>query len=297
MKRILSGFLGFLFVFFLLLVPLKAPAESVPCEESHWTEKNVEYETRYTLQDSTLYSSWTSSCSSYNCYCYAMGRTPRSKLQIGERCGKKSLAETYLYDGNVSDLADIVTEDLLKEGYVCVMQTDVRNEAVNTPAAYNVMCLRISTRGVIDFHFMKYNRSLGAWLHKPGESAILKYKYTPSPSRVWTNERYMENGPLASFVTYDSDIWYFAFAKSHYYSVKSQGDTSTHIMECRGCGKTIRQAHVLNITTNSCKICGRRGPFTSLKSIPMDGVLSSDVLLPSSEVIYNGAYGFKKGNR
>lgn len=73
MKRFLSAFLGFLFVFFLLLVPFKAPAESVTCEESHLTEKNDEYETRYTLKDSTAHSIWLGNCVAYNAYGYVLG--------------------------------------------------------------------------------------------------------------------------------------------------------------------------------------------------------------------------------
>lgn len=163
MKRILSAFLGFLFVFFLLLVPFKAPAESVTCEPSHWTEKNDEYETRYTLQDSTLYSAWTASCDDYNCYCYAIGKTPLSKLPIGERSNNRNLADLYLRKANIDGLADIVKYDLAAFGNVCIKQTDIRSEAVNLPSAYKVICLGISTKygSDNDFHFMKYDRSLG----------------------------------------------------------------------------------------------------------------------------------------
>lgn len=153
---------------------------------------------------------------------------------IGAFCGKENTALSYLNNSKIDALADIVKEDLSKLGNVCIMKTKVRSNAVNTPAVYNVICLRITTGGQYrDFHFMKYNRSLGAWLHKPGHSAILKYKYTPSTSRDWTNERYMQNGAVAGFVTYDSIIYYYAFSSSHHYSVQSQGDSSAHIMECK----------------------------------------------------------------
>ncbi len=78
--------------------------------------------------------------------------------------------------------------------------------------------------------------------------------------------------------------------------MQSQGDSSAHIMKCKGCDDTIRQAHILNAATNSCKICGRSAPFTTDKSIPAEDVLSIDVLLPSSETLYNEARGFNKDN-
>lgn len=298
MKRSLSAFLGFLFVFFLLLVPFKAPAESVTYEPSHWTEKNDEYETRYTLQDSTLYSAWTDSCGKYKCYVYALDEYPKyGDEMIGAFCGKTNKASSYLNNAELDALSSIVMQDLSALGNVCIKKTSTLSEAVNLPAAYNVICLRITTGGQHrDFHFMKYNRSLGAWLHKPGHSAILKYKYTPSASRVWTNERYMEDGAKAGFVTYNSPIWFFAFSSSHHYSVQSQGDSSAHIMKCKGCNDTIRKAHILNAATNACKICGRSAPFTTDKSIPVEDVLSIDVLLPSSEALYNEAHGVNKSN-
>lgn len=299
MKRILSAFLGFLFVFFLLLVPFKAPAESVTCEPSHWAEKSDEYETRYTLQDSTVHTPWTASCNNYNCYGYALGGYPKHKFQnIGDYCNKLNTATGYLYTSNVDGLSTIVEDDLEELDNVCILKSKFRSDAINTPTSYKVICLRISTKygSGNDFHFMKYDRSSRVWLHKPYTSAILKYKYTPSPSRVWTNECQFQNGAVAGDIEYDSAIWYFAFSSSHDCSVQSQGDSSTHIMKCDVCGDTIRQAHVLNVTTNACKICGRSAPFTTVKSIPVNDVLPIDVLLPSSEALYNEAHRVNKDN-
>lgn len=218
--------------------------------------------------------------------------------KIGKYCGRINAATTYLTYGNVSVLADIVYDDLAALGNDCIVKTTSRSTAINTPSSYKVFCFRISTQYQEHNkpHFMKYDRSLEAWLHKPFDSAVLKYKYSPSTSRVWTDERQLKDGPAPGYINFDSTIYYFAYSASHRYSVASQGDSSAHIMECDGCGKTTSQAHVINAATNSCRICGRRGPFTSLKSIPMDDVLSIDVLLPSSEALYSEAYGFKKGN-
>lgn len=112
----------------------------------------------------------------------------------------------------------------------------------------------------------------------------------------WKGEAYLQIGPVGTNEVYDSPIYYYAYSTSHHYSVKSQGDSSAHIMECKGCGITERQAHILNLAANACKICGRSAPFTTDKSIPTDDILSIDVLLPSSEAVYSEAQKFKKDN-
>ncbi len=287
-------------MFFLLLVPFKAPAESVTCEPSHWAEKSDEYETRYTLRDSTAHSPWLGNCVAYNAYGYVLGGYPEFvNDKVGKYCGRINAADIYLSSANVTQLSGIVYDDLAALGNDCIIKTTSKSTAINTPSSYKVFCFRISTK-YEDYnrpHFMKYDRSLDAWLHKPDDSAILKYKYSPTTSRVWTDERQLKDGPAPGYVNFDSTIYYFAYSASHRYSVASQGDSSAHIMECDGCGKTMRQAHVLNAATNSCKICGRKAPFTSVKSIPVDDVLSTDVLLPSSEALYNEAHVIKKDNQ
>lgn len=144
---------------------------------------------------------------------------------------------------------------------------------------------------------MKYERSLGAWLHKPGNSAILKYKYTPSTSRAWTDEGcYGGAFSAGNGYIYNSTIYYFTYSTNHHYSLQSQGDTSAHIMECDGCGKTMREGHTPNASSNTCKVCGRTGPFTVDTINPVDDILSIDALLPSAEVLYNEAHEIEHGN-
>ena len=47
----------------------------------------------------------------------------------------------------------------------------------------------VSNNAFADYHFMIWNPN-GYWLHKPGTTAILKYKYT-SISSTWYPEAYM----------------------------------------------------------------------------------------------------------
>lgn len=133
MKKIVSAFLGCLFLLCFLLVPFNALAESEPCEVPHYGEKYDECETRYTLKDSTVHIPYTSACEDYNCYGYATG-TNTWRL-VGKSCGKYDLGRSYLNSANISGLAGIVKNDL-EVNNACVRMTTSQSTAINTPAAY-----------------------------------------------------------------------------------------------------------------------------------------------------------------
>ncbi|MCM1289871.1 MAG: hypothetical protein NC132_03450 [Corallococcus sp.] len=48
-----------------------------------------------------------------------------------------------------------------------------------------LICVRV---GSLDYHFMRYDKQTNAWYHKPGKTAVLKYKFVPSYDRIWINE-------------------------------------------------------------------------------------------------------------
>lgn len=211
------------------------------------------------------------------------------------KSGQKNKFYYAINTRNLTAAVEIIKNDL-KIQNICVASTTSRTTALALPTKYKVICFRIQTsnysqtsdKAENDYHFMKYDRSSAAWLHKPGASAILKYKYTPSNSRKWKLEGVIGNEHACDPNTlYDSSIHYIVYSSSHSYSVKNQGDTSTHVLECDACSATKREAHILNASNSACRICGRSAPFTSVRINSADEILSIDVLLPSLEVLHN----------
>ena len=64
-------------------------------------------------------------------------------------------------------------------------------------------------KSATDYHFMKY--SSGSWLHKPGNTNPLKYKYTPANSRAWINEYIYINTPKPPTQYYTDTIYYIIY--------------------------------------------------------------------------------------
>ena len=72
------------------------------------------------------------------------------------------------------------------------------------------ICVR---KAIDDYHFMKLIS--GSWYHKPGNTHILKYKYTPTASREWTNECSFEGVSYEGYTTYDSAIYFLIYSQNH----------------------------------------------------------------------------------
>jgi len=135
---------------------------------------------------------------------------------------------------SVGDMADMVVRDLLHEGYQCTRITTTLPSASSLTSSQSAICIRTGDNGKSmsdpnyrpDYHLMRMFTN--NWRHKPGGSAILTYKYSPSNSRYWTNEGITSIGWVAPTITYDSTIYYILYQPLH---------TGNGI--CTGCGRTI----------------------------------------------------------
>ena len=139
-----------------------------------------------------------------NCYGYAIGIN--QKKNPGYLCGIS--VSSYEHDAYL--LRDAVIGDLNALGYTNAHVVS----ASYTPAAGETKIgfrLGFDPAGkYIDYHFMVWNTS-GYWLHKPGTTAILKYKYT-SLSNSWVPEAYWNGGwYMDTSFTYNGTMMYVAF--------------------------------------------------------------------------------------
>ena len=159
------------------------------------------------LQDSILWSN--TGFLKYNCYAYAIGRDenpheyPTDKqYQPGDFSGL-----SFNLNMSISEMTQVVKADLEELGFVDIMITPSR-PTVNSST--KLICMR---KGATDYHFMRYDYATNAWYHKPGNTAILKYKYQPAYARIWTNESIDSQGNfLPATTTYDSDIYYITYS-------------------------------------------------------------------------------------
>lgn len=101
--------------------------------------------------------------------------------------------------------------------------------------------------------------------HKPGNSWVLRYNYTPSNSRVWTNEAVQKSGvAMAPTIIYDSTIFYISYDEphEHEFSYKYEWiDKEYHYSYCE-CGFKTKVGHVVTGSPNArgeynCLLCGR----------------------------------------
>ncbi len=163
---------------------------------------------RYTLQDSTVAGSWSEDFLYYNCYAYALGRTD-GHYWPGKFSTVPNLSDFNLQD-SIYNLACDVKADLKSASFSnrCVSMTTARPASLSS--GQSCICIR---RGPDDFHLMKLNSS--SWYHKPGGTNPLKYKYTPSVSRNWTDEAVLRGETIAPTTYYDSTIYYFVYSKNH----------------------------------------------------------------------------------
>ena len=156
----------------------------------------------YTLQDSTVYSD--TNVEYYNCYAYSIGRTEYPNeydTSFQYQPGDFSNSE-FNINMPISTIAQIVKTDLNELGYYDITVSAFKPE-IDSKA--KLICVR---KGSYDYHFMKYDS--GDWYHKPGRSAILKYKYEPDHA-VWTNESYHNGIVNSPSITYDSEIYYIQY--------------------------------------------------------------------------------------
>ena len=170
----------------------------------------------YTLQYSTLYNVVANS-GQFNCYAYALGLTTHCEP------GQFSNG-TYNPTGEIEELAAIVVNDIKSldladalgnlHSYECVIQQT--NRPTNEGRWDNVIAVRKDTNYFYeeenDYHFAQLDSD--GWLHKPGNSQILKFNSPPSNAVAWTNERYTRYAHDWD-ISYDSDIIYILYKTDH----------------------------------------------------------------------------------
>ncbi len=155
-----------------------------------------------TLQDSLVQNEsgnwvssdgkWNSRWANYNCYAFAIERfeTPNTystdkQYQPGDMCQSQSNIDYQ----SANFIANIVKQDLVAIGYSessILISTTLPTISNNQ----ELICVRTAIPSLFngwDYHFMRYDSKTNAWYHKPGPTAVLKYKYTPSNNRNWTN--------------------------------------------------------------------------------------------------------------
>lgn len=173
-----------------------------------WTDEHGSASlTRYTLQYSTLHSWNPSTMPNYNCYAYALGRS--SACDPGDFSG-----QSYNHLADISTVANVVKADLKGQlRYSCVKKQTSRPSS--TSGWTNAIAVRKDTTldvGFNDYHFAKLSSS--NWYHKPGRTAVLKFKNAPTNTVSWTNEAY--NGSYhAPSIWYESSIVYLLYKTNH----------------------------------------------------------------------------------
>lgn len=180
--------------------------------------------TAYTLQYSKVMDSngnWVVSGGDYNikwlfynCYAYSINRAeqpqyyssePYIQYQPGDMSGEGSFTDCTAID----QLVDIVCADLTDMGYSNI-STSSTIPTINS--SQELICVRMLRD--VDYHFMRYDLATDAWYHKPSNTAVLKYNYTPSNSYTWNNERSIPGGELPATFEYDSDIVFITYSKN-----------------------------------------------------------------------------------
>ncbi len=175
----------------------------------------------------TFGGAWDDRFSGYNCYGYSIDRCEQnlvtgnysSKYQIGYFSGLN-----YSSNLNVDSTAQIVKSDLESIGFTNVV---LSSSKFNLSSSEEMICLRKDNNVPYDYHFMRYKD--GSWYHKPGGSAILKYKYDVSNSVPWTCELSLQNSIIKYTNTiYDSNIIYIKF-DSKAFEVNASSSKTLHI--------------------------------------------------------------------
>lgn len=210
----------------------------------------------YTLQDSivaedenTINPNRSTWINAYNCYAFALGKydttitdfspSPSAQKYKGYYVGEPSTGQRVESD-DIEDYIDGIVSDLL---YWRCTNITISTTMPSTDLDINerLICFRMSTDALIstnnDYHFMRYKikkdadgNSYGAWYHKPGNTYVLQYKYTPSNDRVWKSENFKNNVTSEGFpyttsdgqqklMQYDSPIYYIKYTDPFEYNV------------------------------------------------------------------------------
>lgn len=213
----------------------------------------------------TTYGTWSDTFKAYNCYAFVLGKNTWS--EIGDFSNNK-LNFTLGYNCNgpyiislnnsINELANYVKQDLKHLGYECV---NVMKNWFHEPySIQRLFCVRKSKN---DFHFMKYDN--GEWLHKPGNTWVLKYNSIPNENDDWIVEyAYQENGikkyERPAVHPYTGDIYFIAYSNSHNYDSYQYYNKNEHSVICNNCSSTLRiESHTFKFYKPKAKICSGCG--------------------------------------
>lgn len=156
------------------------------------------YSSGYVPKYNTLYSWIPETMRRFNCYAFVLNDNSKF-IMPGEVSGKK-------FKLNLDVIVANAIEDMKKKGFKNVREINW----AYVPQAIKkevVVAVRI---GVDDFHWIRYCNYASGWLHKPGDSAIIKLKGYPSYYSIWEDERY-DGYWWCTDTTYTSTVRYIAF--------------------------------------------------------------------------------------
>lgn len=162
---------------------------------------------------------WYNKWKNYNCYAYAINRVEQPQFYpsgdyIQYQPGDMSGSGNFGTANSISQLANVVKDDLIKMGYTNIVLSTTIPNVTNEQ---ELICIRMSK---YDYHFMKYDLSTNSWYHKPGSSAVLKYNSTPNNSEKWYGEysAYGKEGKIKinifTQLYYDSNIYFIRYDKN-----------------------------------------------------------------------------------
>ena len=200
----------------------------------------------YTLTDSLVQNesgSWGSSggkwldrWKNYNCYAFAVERfeLPQKYSSYGRiqyQPGNFSHnTELNITRKSAEYIANTVKDDLVAIGHE-ESSISISTSIPTVNGNQQLICIRTASATALDwdYHFMRYDSETNAWYHKPGPSAILKYKYTPTNDRSWKAEYYDENGAHSNNVTYTSTIYFIKYDKNIFTPTSKSSTVSKNI--------------------------------------------------------------------
>lgn len=218
----------------------------------------------HVLQYSTFHS-WNANMLNYNCYAFVLGLT-NGKPYPGQYAG------LLVYDGDIDidEMADDVKNDLLSDqfSYECVRVQSTMPSVIDseeTVIAVRKEKERTSYLYECDFHFSILTDE--GWLHKPDDTAVLKFNNPPSNNVDWNNEC-VKNGNQteAPNIVYDSDIMYIVFKYDHGgFSIREWTENHYHdpyalkhyfefSCVCSDCGRTYLDWAVYPCTGPQCEL-------------------------------------------
>ena len=243
-------------------------AESIRSAVSHYYGiKTTSTPALYAIQqsgwlvDSELYGAWENNFITYNCYAFAVDYDvavdPGQIKYIEDPSLNVQNYSFNIYDTSIETIVDLVIGDLQQLGHQRIYSNESYMNTSNLCTNERIICVR---KGYEDYHFMLYTTE--GWLHKPGRTHILKYKYTPSDDRFWTNESVFLGNYSAGDTVYDSTIYFISY-DGHNWSYSSTG-SNTHTRTCTICNHTetlncnYRYTYLYDDMHNAtCVGCGR----------------------------------------